>query len=44
MLGKQIVLFKLLGFQVKLDLSWIFLMVMITWGLAVGFFPAKYKR
>ncbi len=36
-------LFRLLGFEVKLDLSWLFLAVMITWGLAEGFFPSYYK-
>jgi Zn-dependent protease len=42
MFGKHITLFKLLGFEVKLDLSWLFLAVMITWGLARGFFPSYY--
>jgi Zn-dependent protease/predicted transcriptional regulator len=43
MFGKQITLFRLLGFEVKLDLSWLFLAVIITWGLAKGFFPSYYK-
>ncbi len=43
MFGKHITLFKLLGFEVKLDLSWLFLAVMITWGLARGFFPNYYE-
>ena len=43
MFGRQITLFKLLGFEVKLDLSWLFIVVLITWGLAVGFFPFYYK-
>ncbi len=43
MFGKHITLFKLLGFEVKLDLSWLFLAVMITWGLARGFFPVYYE-
>lgn len=35
-------LFKLAGFQVSLDWSWLFLAVLITWSLAVGYFPSKY--
>lgn len=40
MFGRQITLFKLLGFEVKLDASWIILAFVITWSLAVGYFPA----
>lgn len=41
MFGRQITLFKLLGFEVKLDASWIILAFVITWSLAVGYFPAE---
>ena len=39
MFGRQIILFRLLGFDVKVDLSWAFLALLITWSLAKGYFP-----
>jgi Zn-dependent protease len=44
MFGKSIKLFKLLGFQVKVDLSWFFLALLVTWTLAVGYFPFTYAH
>ena len=43
MLGNQITLFKLLGFDIKIDLSWLFLVLLVTWTLADGFFPSRYE-
>lgn len=43
MFGNRVTLFKLLGFEVKLDSSWIVLAVLITWSLAKGIFPAYYE-
>jgi Zn-dependent protease/predicted transcriptional regulator len=43
MFGKRISLFTLFGFQVKIDLSWLVLAVLITWSLAQGFFPYYFK-
>ena len=43
MLGRPINLFKLFGFQVRIDLSWIFIAVLLAWSLAVGYFPFRYK-
>ena len=40
MFGRAIPLFKLMGFEVRLDASWIILAFLITWSLAVGYFPA----
>jgi len=40
MFGKQVRLFKLFGFTVSIDLSWVLLAVLITWSLADGVFPA----
>jgi Zn-dependent protease/CBS domain-containing protein len=40
MFGKKISLFRLFGFDVNIDLSWLLLAVLITWSLAVGVFPA----
>ncbi|MEJ2745744.1 MAG: site-2 protease family protein, partial [bacterium] len=42
MFERRVTLFKLLGFQVRLDPSWIILAVLITWTLANGVFPAHY--
>jgi Zn-dependent protease/predicted transcriptional regulator len=39
MFGKSMNLFKIFGFQFKVDLSWIFIAALVTWSLAVGFFP-----
>src|SRR5512139_153089 len=43
MFGKRITLFKLLGFEVRIDMSWIFIVVLITWSLARGAFPYYYS-
>lgn len=43
MFGKRIRLFKLLGFEVRLDISWFVLAILIAWTLAKGFFPHYYK-
>ena len=42
MFTKRITLFKLMGFEVKLDLSWLILAVLIIWSLAEGLFPTFY--
>jgi len=44
MLGKRISLFKLLGFEVGIDWSWIIIAILILWSLSTGFFPMYYKN
>jgi Zn-dependent protease/predicted transcriptional regulator len=44
MFGKRVKIFKLLGFEVRLDLSWFFIAIFITWSLAAGLFPYFYKN
>ena len=39
MFGKQISLFSLFGFKVKIDVSWFILAILIVWSLATGVFP-----
>jgi Zn-dependent protease/CBS domain-containing protein len=39
MFGKRVPLFKLFGFTVNVDLSWLILAVLVTWSLAKGVFP-----
>ncbi len=43
MFGKRITLFKLLGFEVHIDLSWFIIALLVTWSLAKGLFPAYYQ-
>jgi len=35
-------LFTLFGFEVKLDLSWLLLALLISWSLGAGWFPEEY--
>ncbi|KGP63939.1 hypothetical protein EP47_08510 [Legionella norrlandica] len=37
-------LFNLVGFEVRLDWSWFFLAVLVTWTLAVGYFPFRFPN
>lgn len=37
-------LFRLFGFDVKLNLTWLLLALLITWTLAAGLFPASYPE
>jgi len=43
MFGKTIDLFSIFGFKIRLDLSWFVVAVLITWSLAVGYFPRAYE-
>ncbi|MGO4883459.1 MAG: site-2 protease family protein [Bryobacteraceae bacterium] len=43
MFGKSVTLFKLFGFAVRVDASWLILAVLISWTLAVSYFPQQYK-
>jgi Zn-dependent protease/CBS domain-containing protein len=43
MFGHRKELFKILGFTVKVDISWIIIALLVTWSLANGFFPAYYE-
>ena len=43
MFSNRVTLFKLLGFEVKIDSSWIILAILITWSLAKGVFPAYFE-
>jgi Zn-dependent protease/predicted transcriptional regulator len=42
MFEKRVHLFNLLGFEVRLDLSWFFIAIFITWSLSHGLFPYYY--
>lgn len=40
MFTHRLTLFELFGFKVHVDLSWLLLAILITWSLAIGYFPA----
>lgn len=44
MFGKRITLFKLFGFSVRIDISWIIIAALITWSLAANAFPHFYEN
>jgi len=43
MFGKGFTLFKLFGFEVRLDASWFFIALLVVWSLATGVFPFQYS-
>lgn len=43
MFGRPITLFKMFGFSVRVDLSWLVIMALVTWSLASGVFPSQAK-
>ena len=42
MFGRSVTLFKMFGFAVRVDASWLIIAVLITWSLAHGTFPHFY--
>ncbi|HEY7491687.1 MAG TPA: hypothetical protein VIH59_11340 [Candidatus Tectomicrobia bacterium] len=44
MFDKRITLFTLLGFAVRVDLSWLLIAALVTWSLAAGVFPREYQN
>jgi Zn-dependent protease/predicted transcriptional regulator len=42
MFGKRITLFKLFGFKIRIDLSWLIIALLISWTLAKDMFPRYY--
>jgi Zn-dependent protease/predicted transcriptional regulator len=42
MFGKRITLFKLLGFEVHIDPSWLIIALLVVWSLTKGWFPSNY--
>ncbi|HVR43905.1 MAG TPA: site-2 protease family protein [Thermoanaerobaculia bacterium] len=42
MFGNALTLFRLRGFDVRIDLSWLIIFALIVWSLASGVFPAAY--
>lgn len=44
MFGKRFNLMTFAGFNIGLDLSWFFIAILLSWTLAVGYFPAYYPN
>ncbi len=42
MFENRLTLFRMFGFSVRLDLSWLLIALLVTWSLAEGFFPDRY--
>lgn len=41
-MSKRFTLFRLFGFEVKIDLTWLLLALLVTWTLAKGVFPVYF--
>ncbi len=44
MFGRGITLFRILGFEVKIDVSWLIIATLITWSLSTAVFPSYFKN
>jgi len=44
MFGRKYKLFRLMGFEVGVDPSWVVLAVLVAWSLSTGYFPFKYRE
>ena len=42
MFSRRVTLFKLFGFEVRVDASWLILAALLVWTL-LGYFPSQYK-
>lgn len=44
MFGKRFHILTFAGFKIGLDISWFFIAILLSWTLAVGYFPAYYHN
>src|SRR4051794_27407720 len=44
MFGKGVRLFSLSGFEVRIDWSWLFIALLLSWSLARGVFPSFFPE
>ncbi|HTW65686.1 MAG TPA: site-2 protease family protein [Bryobacteraceae bacterium] len=42
MFGPSVKIFRLFGFEVRIDASWLIIAALLTWSLAIGVFPREY--
>src|SRR5262245_57891333 len=40
---RRMTIFRAFGFEVRIDLSWLFIFFFVAWSLAVAFFPFAYE-
>ncbi len=43
MFGKGITLFRIFGFAIRVDASWLIILALVVWSLAVGYFPNRFE-
>lgn len=43
MFGSSLTLFRVFGIEIKVNLSWAFIALLIAWSLASGYFPAMHE-
>lgn len=43
MFGKSLSIFKIFGFEIKIDPSWIIVLFLMIWSLSMGVFPQYYQ-
>lgn len=43
MFGPSVKIFRLFGFDVRIDASWLIIAAILTWSLAIGYFPYHYR-
>lgn len=44
MFGRKFTLFRLFGFEVGIDPTWIILAILVAWSLSTGYFPFYYRN
>lgn len=44
MFTKRYELFRVYGIPIRIDLSWLFIFVLVTWSLASGYFPSWFEQ
>src|SRR5581483_8215496 len=42
--GRRLTLFRIFGFAVRLDASWIIIAALVTWSLSVAVFPSEFPH
>lgn len=43
MFGRSITILRLFGFEIKVNIGWAFIAILIAWSLAQGYFPQLYE-
>ena len=44
MFGKRFNILSIAGFKIGIDVSWFFIAILLSWTLAVGYFPVNYPH